>query len=76
MPVQKGEIFSQRDVYIDYPYETVMFRWDHINKQCYKKFYGKTESDKTVSHDNKLFNDALLYGNEITQAAYLAGKDG
>jgi hypothetical protein len=70
MPINKGEIFEKRDVYIDYPFEKVMYRWDHVAKKIYVCFYGSRESSGPVPHDNRLFNDALLNGDEITRQQY------
>jgi len=33
MAINKGETFVNRDVYIDYSFETVMYRWDHKEKK-------------------------------------------
>jgi hypothetical protein len=74
MAIDKGENISQKDIYIDYPFEGVMYRWDHKTEKVYVKFYGKKEKADPVPHDNRLFNDALLSGIEITQEEYLAGK--
>lgn len=70
MPVNKGQLFSDGDVYIDYPFEEVMYRWDHQQKKIYVRFYGKVENPKPVPHDNRLFNDALLSGDQITREQY------
>lgn len=75
MPVGKGEYFALRDIYIDYPLEEVMYRWDHRAKKVFVRFYGKAESAGAVPHDNHLFNDALLYGDEITAEQYEEGKE-
>jgi len=74
MPIEKGEIFRVRDVFIDYPFEDVMFRWSHSEKRIFRKFYGAEESRDSVPHDNGLFNQALLGGEEITREQYYAGK--
>lgn len=74
MPVSKGELFNKQDVYIDYDFEEVMYRWDHTTRKCYVKFYGNEENDRLVPHDNRLFNDALLYGEQITKEEYEKGK--
>ena len=73
MPVSKGELFAQGDVYIDYPYEEVMYRWDHQQKKTYVRFYGEAEHPSPVPHDNRLFNDALLSGDQITREQYERG---
>jgi hypothetical protein len=70
MPVSKGKIFDEQDIYIDHDFEEVMYRWDHIAKKCYVKFYGKEESKELVPHDNRLYNDALLYGEQRTKEEY------
>lgn len=74
MAIEKGDHFSDRDVYIDYPFEQVMYHWDYKNKKVYVKFYGENEKPEPVPHDNRLFNDALLAGQEITQDEYTKGK--
>ncbi|HKU44145.1 MAG TPA: hypothetical protein VJR89_38555 [Polyangiales bacterium] len=74
MPLQKGEEFARRSICIDYPFEEVMFRWDHQQRQIYRKFYGEGEGPTPIPADNRLFNDALLYGDEITREQYRAGK--
>ncbi|MGZ5790081.1 MAG: hypothetical protein ACXWJF_11575 [Burkholderiaceae bacterium] len=75
MGVSKGENFSGRDVVVDYDFEEVMFRWDHKEQRIYRKFYGSEEHKDVIPYDNRLFNDALLYGNEISPDQYLIGKD-
>lgn len=74
MPIKDWSIFEKDDVYIDHDFEEVMYRWDHIARECYVKFYGKEESKKLVPHDNRLYNDALLYGEQITKEEYEKGK--
>jgi len=74
MAINKGELFNKKDVYIDYPFEDVMYRWDHVEEKIYVKFYGKDESENTVTFDNRLFNEALLSGNEISRDEYLSKK--
>jgi hypothetical protein len=74
MGIGKGEHFTYQDIYVDYDFEEVMFRWDHIGKKIYLKFYGGNEHPDPVPHDNRLFNDALLYGEQITQEEYMKGR--
>lgn len=66
MGIDKGKIFAERDVYIDYPFEEVMFRWDHVTQKVYFGFYGEAENQNSIPNDNRLFNDALLTGSEIS----------
>ena len=73
MGIHKGEDFAQRDIYIDYDFEEVTYRWDHKLKNVYVRFYGKPEKIEPIPQDNRLFNDALLYGCEITREEYERG---
>jgi hypothetical protein len=74
MGIEKGTRFLNEAVFVDYPFESVMFRWDHTTKQVFRKFYGERESLQPIPHDNRLYNEALMYGNEITAIQYAAGK--
>ena len=74
MRVAKGTRFDSENIYIDYPFEQVIFRWDHKAKSVHRKFYGEMESLAPLAPDNRLFNDTLLFGDEILQHQYLAGK--
>jgi hypothetical protein len=74
MAISKGLSFVGRDVYVDYSYMRVMFRWDHVAQKIFVRFYGKVEAAVPVPHDNELFNEAILYGSEIPQEEYLRGK--
>jgi hypothetical protein len=72
--VNKGKLFAENDVYIDYPFEEVMFRWDHLGRKAYRRFYSKPESPQTVALDNRLLNDAILYGEQISREEYERGN--
>lgn len=74
MGVAKGIRFSLEDVYVDYPFEQVMFRWDHTTSKIYRRLYGQAEFPESIPHDNRLFNDTLLFGDEISKEEYLQGK--
>jgi len=74
MAINKGELFAHKDVYIDYSYEEVMYRWEHKDERIFVKFYGEEEKTESTPYDNKLFNDALLSGREISKEEYLEGK--
>lgn len=74
MAIKSGEYLNTNDVYIDYPFEEVMFRRMKKNGAIYRKFYGEEESSELVPHYNRLYNDALLSGDEITQKEYEIGK--
>lgn len=65
--------FVTRDVYIDYDFEEVTYRWDHRAKAVYLKFYGKPEKADPIPQDNRLYVDALRFGREITKEEYERG---
>ncbi|WP_226648011.1 hypothetical protein [Microbulbifer variabilis] len=74
MSVKTGDYLNLKNVYIDYSFESVMFRRDKKTKNIYRKFYGEREHSNPIPHNNRLFNDAILYGQEITRKEYLEGK--
>lgn len=74
MGISKGERFNFEDIYVDYPFENVMFRWDFSERIIYRKFYGEKEHSGSIPHHNRLYNDALLFGDEITREEYMKGK--
>lgn len=69
MGIDKGEKFKN-DVFVDYPYEQVKFRWDCRESKIFKRFYGMQEIKEPVPHDNRLYNEALMWGQEIDQQSY------
>ena len=62
------ERFRLGDVYIDFPYEKVMFRFNKQTGKVYQKFYGKQEVE--VPHSSNLFAEARIGGNEISSDDY------
>jgi hypothetical protein len=74
MGISKAALKPGRDIYIDYPFEEVMFRWDSAGLVVYRKFYGEPEGDEHIPSDNRLFHDALSFGDEISRDVYVAGK--
>lgn len=74
MPIKTGSYLDTKEVFIDYPYEEVMFRRDHISGLVYRRFYGESEFPEPIPNSNNLFNESLLYGDEITRELYQAGK--
>lgn len=61
------------DVFIDFPYEQVMFHWRKSSGVVWRKFYGSTVAS-LVGIQSSMFRDAQRHGNEITKAQYNAGK--
>ena len=76
MAIKTGDYLNAKDVYIDYPFEGVMFRRMKKDGAIYRKFYGEEESSEVIRDSNRLFNEALLSGDEITQEEYEAGRKG
>ncbi|MFL0798000.1 MAG: hypothetical protein K6L73_10990 [Cellvibrionaceae bacterium] len=74
MPIKTGDYLNTKDVYIDYPFEDVMFKRMKDDGSIYRKFYGEEEFSEVISHDNKLYNEALLSGCEISREEYDLGK--
>ncbi|WP_434777394.1 hypothetical protein [Neisseria sp. Ec49-e6-T10] len=73
MGIKSSAELAIRDVYVDYDLEEVMFRWSFLKKQAYRKFYND-EKESPVPIDNKLYNEALLFGDEISKEQYEQGK--
>lgn len=65
--------FRDRDVFIDFPFEEVMFRYEHATRQFFRKLYGNAK-ESAVPHDNRLLNDAIRSGDETDAKAYATGK--
>ena len=74
MGIKRSEFFQYRAVFVNYPFESVMFRWDPTTNRVYRKFYGQSEDPEAIPSNNRLFNDALRFGEEITEAQYIAGQ--
>jgi hypothetical protein len=64
---QKGQ-----DVYIDYPFEDVMFRWECQTGKVFRKFYGDVENE--IDRTSNLFHDAISTGAQITAEQYAQGR--
>jgi hypothetical protein len=67
------EVFQQgHDVYLDYPFEDVMFRWEHKTRKVFGKFYGEAEVE--VDYTSNLFHEAISAGEQITAEKYAQGE--
>ena len=62
------EEFRNRDIYIDYPFEHRMFRWEKETQNVYCRKYGKREVE--IHHTSEFFNEAISAGREIDRDAY------
>lgn len=67
------EMLLTQDVFIDYDFEEVTYRWDHFEGKIYVKFYGAQERAEPVAPDHRLYNEALCSGREITREQYEQG---
>jgi hypothetical protein len=68
------ERFRAGDVYIEYSFEDVLFRYEYATRRFFRRFVGEsTESE--VAFDNRLLNDAIRFGDEVGSARYWAGAD-
>jgi hypothetical protein len=72
-PIGKGSHFKERDIYIDYYFEEVLFRSDMATGKIFQKFYGKNV-EVEVENNTRLFNESLLSGIEISKLEYEHGK--
>jgi hypothetical protein len=74
MGISKGWL-GNTDVYVFYDFEDVMFRWAASEQKVFRKFVGDSHEHETeVPHSNKLFNDALRFGDEIDARKYQGGE--
>ena len=67
------ESLRDRDVFFDYDFEEALFRFDHRAKTFFCKLYGQP-SEVEIPHDDRLVNEALRFGEEVSEALYRAGK--
>lgn len=74
MAINKAVFTGDEDVFVEYDYEEVMFRWEASTNLIFKKFYGTDEHPVPVHHTDKFFNDALVLGERITKERYDEGS--
>ena len=60
--------FREGDVYLDYPFEDVKFRWEKETSKVFRRFYGQVEEE--ISWSSNLFRDAMSAGKLITREEY------
>ncbi len=60
--------FLKGDVYIDYPYEDVKFRYENATNKVYRRWYGEPEMEIPMSSD--LYNEAHSGGWQISREEY------
>lgn len=52
-----------------------MFRREYKTGLIFRKFYGEVEWSEPIPFSNRLYTDALRFGDEITREQYFIGKD-
>ncbi len=65
--------FQAGDVYIDFPYEEVMFRYEKQTGRVFRKFYGEATEDE-VDRSLNLYAEARVAGTQTTAEEYSRGK--
>jgi hypothetical protein len=68
-----GSAFQAGDVYIDFPYEEVMFRYEKGTGKVFRKFYGKTREDEIPAESN-LYAEGIIAGTQTTLDEYRRGR--
>jgi hypothetical protein len=71
-PMVAIEEFIKGDVYIDFPYEDVKFRYENRTGRVFRRFYG--EAEKEIVPDSDLYHDAISAGKQITRDEYYADE--
>jgi hypothetical protein len=61
-------LFRKGDVYIDYPFEDMKFRFDKATNKVFVRFYGKPEVE--IDQSDVHFNEAIQAGKVITKEQY------
>lgn len=61
--------FIEGDVYIDYPYERVKFRYERETNTVYQRWYEEPEETRIPS-DSELYNESHSGGFAITREEY------
>ncbi len=64
--------FTKSDLYIEYAFEEVLFRYEFESERFFCKFYSDTEEHER-RHDNRLLCDAELSGVLTTAERYSLG---
>ena len=60
--------FDLGDVYLDYPYEEMKFRYEKKTGKVFVRFYGKPECE--VEHSYSFYREAMSAGTQITEEEY------
>ena len=66
--------YTNKDLYVDDPFEEVMFRRENKTGNIYRKFYSSTEYSEPIHFSNKLYFEATQSGRAISKEEYENGK--
>lgn len=67
------DAFLAGDVYIDFPYEEAMFRFEKSTGKIYRRFYGQP-CEVELDAKSQLFAEACVAGTQVTPDVYRAGR--
>lgn len=62
------DLFQAGDVYLDYPFEELKFRFVKEGGKVFCRFYGKPEVE--IDHTDEHFREAMSAGKVITPDEY------
>jgi hypothetical protein len=65
--------FAVGDVYIDFPYEEVFFRFEKATGKVFRKFYGES-GEIEIPRDNKLYSEGRIAGSQVSAICYANGR--
>jgi hypothetical protein len=60
---------SQGDYYVRYDFEEVLYRWELASQKWFCKFFDDAKEEQVPSNQ-RLLNDAIRFGDEITAEQY------
>lgn len=66
------ELFQKGDVFLDYPFEEMKFRFDKASNKVFARYYFKPEVE--IKQSDSHFNEAVASGKVITEAEYFADE--
>jgi len=66
LPIE--EAFAKGDVYLNYSFEDVKFRYENKTGRVFRRFHGQPEVE--ASYTSNLFRDAMSSGTLITREEY------
>jgi hypothetical protein len=62
------DFFQRGDVYLDYPFEEMKFRFEKATGQVFVRLYGKPEVE--IPHSDAHYKEAVSAGTAITREEY------